>query len=776
EARRLAKEGKAIVWIDGGLHATERAHGQMTPLLAYKVTAEETEEMRRIRDNVILLLMPNMNPDGLDIVTDWYRKNLGTPFENTSPPVLYHFYVGHDNNRDSHFMLQPETEAVQRVKWLEWYPQVTYNHHQSAPFPARIAIAPYDDPLNPDIPPLVARSLTEFGAHIGTRFAEEKKPGAVSRQVFSMWMPDAFRYADYFHNQVGLMSETGHSWPSPLYTDPKDIPEYFESRRGTPLSGRRPSVFYPDPWLGGWFRFRDAVDYMITASMGTLDMAAIQKEKWLYNIYWLGKEAIAKGQTGGPFAYVVPAEQWDRGEALELVRALRKGGVAIQRATAAFQADGKSYAAGSYVIFAGQPFRPWIMTLLEPQDHPDDRLWPGGPPNPPYDLAGWTMPLQMGVSVARIEKPFQASVQPVAEVKVAADPGQVTGEATFGYALSHRPNAAALATNRLLKAGERVSWAGGAFQAGGASLEAGTIVIEARGARTRERVEGLARELGLDFTGLAARPSAPLHPLRLPRVGLYKSWASNMDEGWTRWILERYEFPVDTLHDADVRMADLSRYDAIVIPDEQAQRILNGHAPGTMPAQYVGGMGVEGAARLKGYLERGGTIVALDGASDFAIEQFGLPLRNRVAGVPDTEFFIPGSLIRLETEPSHPLAYGMQREGAAFFVESRAFDIVPPARAGDRVGERSQVSVVSRYGTSDLLLSGWEVGAERYLAGRPAVVQARVGQGDVVLIAFRCQFRGQPRNTFKFLLNALHGSTLESFPASQAAQAGGDTR
>jgi hypothetical protein len=250
---------------------------------------------------------------------------------------------------------------------------------------------------------------------------------------------------------------------------------------------------------------------------------------------------------------------------------------------------------------------------------------------------------------------------------------------------------------------------------------------------------------------------------------MYKSWEPNMDEGWTRWLLERYEFPLDTLHDADIRGQDLSRYDAVILPSASSEEMLHGHAPGTMPPEYGGGLGVEGAAALKAYVQQGGTVIALDDASDFAIDQFGLPVRNVVRNVPDSDFFIPGSLIALRNDPAHPLAYGMRPEGVAFFVRSRAFSVVSPARAGEQQAPAQPVEVVSRYPDDNLLMSGWALGAEQYLAGQPAVVRVRSGDGDVVLIGFRSQFRGQPRNTFKLLFNAIHASTLEQWPSRSGA-------
>lgn len=768
EARDLAKRGKAIVWIDGGLHATEVAHGQMTSLLAYKVATEETPEMQKIRENVILLLMPVMNPDGLDIVAAWYKKNLGTPFETTRPPILYHHYVGHDNNRDWFMNNMPESKAVSKVIYTEWYPQIVYNHHQSSPGWTRIFLPPFADPVNPNIHPGVTTGVNLVGSAMANRFAMRKMPGVVSDMVFSMWWNGGMRTVPYFHNMIGILTETAHATPSPRYYDPDSMPKMIGSRRsgGAPTNGT--DIFYPYPWKGGESRFADPVNYMITASMAVLNIAAELREQFLWNIYAMGRDAIEKGEKEPPFAFIIHPEQWNAGEEINLINILRLGGVEVHKARTAFQAGGRTYPEGSYVIYAAQAFRPYVVDLLEKQQYPDRRT-AGGQPDPPYDIAGWTLPLQMGVRVARIDSSFDAPTDMLTE-DARPSPGRVDASASFGYVLSHRPNASALVTNQLLEAGEQVYWAGSEISTGGKKFEAGSIIIRNRGEKTRQRLEHFARELGLDFDGLEQALSTSLHRLRLPRVGLYKSWVSNMDEGWTRWLLTEYAFPHDTLHDADVRGNDLGRYHAIILPDQSAERILNGHLPGTMPAPYVGGLGIEGAMALKKYVEDGGTLIALDGACDFAIEQFGLPVRNAVARVPSSRFFIPGSLIRLSVHTGHPLAYGMPQEAVANFVRSRAFEVVRLERMGEGGKEKipeapaPPVEIVARYAKKDLLMSGWALGEKRYLSDKPAMVSVPLGKGRVVLIGFRVQFRGQPRGTYKLLFNAIHAATLEQMP------------
>lgn len=751
EARQLAREGKAIVWIDAGLHSTEVAHSQHAPLLAHHMATDESEETRRFRDDVVMLLMPLMNPDGHQIVVDWYRRNLGTPFETTRPPEVYHEYVGHDINRDWFMIRQAESKAVSRVIYEEWYPQIIFNHHQTAPFPARIFIPPFADPVNPHIPPLVVRGVNMVGEHMAKRFEEEQMPGVVSRMTFTMWWNGGMRTVPYFKNMIGLLAEVGHASASPAYHDPESLPREFGSGSHR-ISAREPSVYYANPWPGGWARLGDAVNYHFVASLGTLDIASKLREDWLFNIYRMGRDAIEKGEAGGPFAYVIPPDaQWDRGEAIDLVNRMRLGGVEVHRATADFTAGGQRFPAGSYIIPAGQAFRAYVVDMMEKQEHPHREAYPGGPPERPYGgLAGWTLPMLMGVNSVRIDEPFQARMEPVTGLAPVAD-GRVEGAANFGYLLSKRENVSSRAVNRLLAQGERVSWTTGAFTSAGREWEPGTFVIESRGRRTAERIAALADELGLDFTGIASRPDVELQRLRQPRVAMYKPWTANMDEGWTRFILDEHDFTLTSLTDRDIRQGDLSRYDVIILADQSAASILNGNAPGTMPDEYVGGLGVEGAAALKRFVERGGRLVTLDGASDFAIQQFGLPVRNAVAHVPGDRLFIPGSLIRLNVDPRHPVAFGMPEEAAAFYQMSRAFQIVRPASAGEQRAPEPRVEVVARYGARDLLLSGWEVGAEQYLRNQPAVVRAELGAGDVVMIGFRSQFRAQPSGTFKFL-------------------------
>ena len=795
-AEELAIEGKAIVWIDGGLHATETAHGQMMPQLAYRVATEESAEMDHIRENVVFLLMPQMNPDGLEIVRKWYESQLGTRFEQAGPPELYHHYVGHDNNRDFFMNNMPESKAVAKVIYNEWYPQIVYNQHQTSPGYARIVIPPYSDPVNPLIHPGVTSGLNEVGSAMGNRFAMKNMPGAIADVGFSMWWNGGMRTVPYFHNMIGILTETAHDSPSPRIYDPKLFPRTIAMRAGasgpgveTPedVSGVPPArVLDPYPYPGGESHFSEPVAYMIEGSIAVLRVAADSKLKWLTNIHRMGQDAIAAGQEGTRY-YVIPSDQPLYDEARNMVNILIEGGIEVERADGSFNVDGKRYADGTYVINAAQAFRPYIVDLLEAQEYPDTRLDPNGAVKAPYDIAGWTLPMQMGVEVDRIAGDIDADlvrIQGLAEIRE----GSVDGNARYGYVLSHATNSSVVAVNRLLSEGETVYWTNEASRSGRNDLPPGTFIIES-GDNTDELVDSLAAELGIDFVGIGSAPTDNMSQLRLPRVGLYKSYVAFMDEGWTRWLFEEYGFAPTSLMDEDMQTGDLSGFDVIVLPHtdgraaykNSVQKILTGHSPGSMPDEYTGGMGLTGAAALQKYVQQGGTLVSFGDASNFAIEQFGLPIRNIVAAASRANFSIPGSLIRAKIDTSDPLGYGMAEEVALNYVNGGAYTVLGQHGCVDDLLNQNQCTAVSRghvplnppeppsfYDSivnmaddpETLLMSGWAHGTE-HIAGRSAMARVPHGDGEVIAFAFRPQFRGQPRGTYKLVFNALHASAIE---------------
>ena len=476
EARALAREGVAIVWIDGGLHATEVAHGQLMPEMARHFVTDESPETRRVRENAVVLLMPNMNPDGLNIVADWYMSNVGGEFEMARVPELYHHYIGHDNNRDWYMLTQVETRAVTRQLYHNWFPQIVYNQHQSSPFPGRIWMPPFENPVNPHLDPLVVSSLNQMGHSMRRRFDEEGKPGVNSGIVFDLWWNGSMRGGPDYHNMLGFLTETaGAGYATPRCYDEDEIPDTFGARAGN-LPAKTPSTNYNNPWLGGCWHLRDAMDYMMTAAKAVADMGAKLKEEYLFNHYLMGRRQIERGNAadGGPFAYVLdPRASHDPGAVVEFMGLMSQSGIEFLRASEPFSVAGPegdlAFPAGSYVI-PPQAFRPYVVDLMEPKEYPDRRQYPGGPPEPPYDMTGYELRFQMGLAAVNVDEPFD--MPPGEWGEVSTDIGEVRGEGAAGFAV--HGNATAIYR--------------GLSAAGGESGAGGDRAIRAKaGARTKPR-------------------------------------------------------------------------------------------------------------------------------------------------------------------------------------------------------------------------------------------------------------------------------------------------
>ena len=727
EAARMAAEGKAIVWIDSGLHASEVAPAQQAPELAYRMVAGEGPDLEAIRRNVILLQVPVINPDGLDMVAHWYMQNAGTPYETAALPWLFQKYAGHDNNRDYFMLNLAETRHVSRMLFREWFPQIVYNQHQQPPFPARIFVPPYAEPLNPNIPSAVMEGINLIGAAIKERFALENKPGVLSYFGFDAWWNGGLRSVPAFHNMHGILTETAAgALGTPRVYQPSEIGPRFAN--GIPA--REPSIFYERPWLGGRWGVREAIDYMLTVDFAILELAAGRRSEFLLKSWRLAREAIDAGEKGRPYAYVVPPAQWDRSAAIEMLDRLAQSGIEVRRSAAPFTAGGRTYPEGSWVLPAGQPFRPYLVDLLEAQRYPEIRSGTAGAVRRPYDITGWTLNLQMGVAVDRIDERFEAGLRPAASL-----PAPATGT------LDHRENASFLTVAQLLERGERVRWArDGAILAGGTT-------------------------------------AAAAWELKKPRLALYQPWIPNADEGWTEWLLDRYRISYSLLHNSDLANAGLrDRFDTLIFAQQSAAAILNGvrHGEraqgedaggGTVVVQrpeYTGGIGTAGLAALQNFVAEGGTLITLDTASELAIQFLPLPVRNlaHAAGVESESaaapsspgFYAPGSLIRLIVDTTNPIAFGMPAEVVAMTTGGTAFEVtLPPAYNHGEGAVRS----VARFAERDLLASGW-VSGERSVLGKDALLEAPYGRGRVLLFGFRPQFRGQTFATFKLLLNAVY--------------------
>ncbi|MEV6367228.1 M14 metallopeptidase family protein [Micromonospora musae] len=735
DARDLAKNGKAVAWVDFGIHSTEVAGHQTAPQFAYDLVTSETPEAQAIRDNVVTLLVPNVNPDGGTKVAEWYRKNLGGPYQDAGYPELYQKYAGHDNNRDWYMFNLQETQNVGRQLFHEWIPQVMHNVHQTAVFPARISIPPYEDPLNPNIHPQVVRGVNLVGDAMGQRLEREDKGGALARQSYDIWWNGGARTAPYYHNQIGILTETAHASATPRYYDPASFPKTFAD--GTSTS--EPSVFYPSPWKGGEWHLSQSCEYIKTASWAMLRVASDDREALLSGVAKMARDGA---KNGAKTTYVIPADQADFPTATKLVDKLRWNNVRVERATDSFVVGERTYPAGSYLVREAQPYRAAVLDLLNAQKYPDRRLYPGGPLEPPYDITGYTLSFQMGVTVDKLDEKVRARTVDVDWPTVPA--GVVAGAPKHAYALDPRVNDSATAVNALLAAGDKVSRSDGEVKTRTGKLPAGTFLVTP-GAGTDTRVTELATRLGLSIAAVDAKPKKATK-IAAPRVGLYDGY-NNYDEGWTRLILEQFGFGYEKLTNATVRAGDLrAKFDTIVLPDATYNSMRNGRAAGSLPAEYTGGMTDAGVANLKAFVEAGGTVVTLNRAAQLPIEAFDVPVRDVTQGVEETEYNIPGSVLNLNVDGSDPVGSGFGSNTAAFVADGPAFEVEEGAKG---------VSVAATWPESNLLKSGFLLG-EDVIGGKAAVVTAKVGDGQVVMIGFKPQHRAQSHGTYRLLFNAMY--------------------
>lgn len=713
ESDRLIRDGKTIVAVSCSIHSTEIVASQMSMQLAYDLASAQDEETREILQNTVLMLFPSTNPDGIDIVANWYKKTLGTPYEGSDPPELYHHYAGHDDNRDWFMLNLQETRLVTRLFWKEWFPQIVYDIHQQGVAGSRFFIPPFYDPPNPNIRPLLLRQVGLLGHKIAADLQAAGHRGVITNAVYDTWWHGGFRTAPYYHNSIGILSEAASAnLMSPVTVTPEELQK--SNSRGMP-SALTAATNFPDPWPGGLWRPRDIMNMEMTAVRSVLSMAAKYRGDYLRNFYALGRMNVSLNPAQGePLAYLIPAAQGNDESIARLIGTLIEQGVEVHkldrelhiefidgenrnrgaeptggRTANSLEQPGVSpplsplsppteTPAGSYIVFLNQPFRPNVATLFERQVYPK-RLTPTGEIERPYDVAGWTLPLQMGIearAVSQIREP----------------PGE----------------------RRL-------------------SLVSGEAEVR--------------RQLGLAARRGDASPIA--NPVRQSvRVGLYKGWMDSMDEGWTRFVFDTFNVPYTSVRDADVRRGSLrAKYDVIILPAQNSKEIIEGNRAGNYPTEYVGGITQTGVENLRRFVEEGGTLICFDDSTDFAVKNFQLPLRNVVEGLKSSVFYSPGSILGLEVDRSHPIARGLPADMNGYFINSVAFELTDPQR----------VRVVARYASANLLRSGWLLGEER-IKGKVALAEVSLGQGRVVLFGFRPQHRGQTWGTFPLIFNAINGS------------------
>jgi Zinc carboxypeptidase len=802
EALALAREARAVVQIDGGLHATEILGSQQLIELVYQMASRDDPETRRILDDVILLAIPS-NPDGLELVADWYMRE-EEPARRSMRflPRLYQKYAGHDNNRDFYMITQPETEAVSRVMYHEWFPQIVYNCHQTGPAGTVLFCSPFRDPFNYVFDPLVPLGVELVGAAMHTRFAAEGKAGATMRSgaPYSTWWSGGLRSTAYFHNMIGILTETIGS-PTPINIP--FVPETQLPKNDLPLP------IAPQAW-----HMRQSVDYSITADRAILDLAARLREELLMNAFRMGRNAIDKGSRDSwtvtpadlervtaalkkddvkpegrgqgyppkylevlrdpaardPRGYILTRDQPDFGTATKFVNALIKSGVTVHRAARAFEAAGRSYPEGSYAVRCAQAFRPHILAMFEPQHHPHDVPYPGGPPIAPYDSAGWTLAYQMGVTFDRLldafDGPFEKINGParVPEGRVAA------GANPAGFFLDHRVNDAFIAVNRLLKAGQDVYWTQEPLAAGGEEWPAGTVYVPADPA-ARDILQDAAGPLGLRVQGTDTTPSVAALKLRPVRLGLWDAYGGSGASGWARWVLEQFEFPYEVVFAQTLDAGSLgSKFDALIfvagaVPlrdreTREERRPGGAPKPDDVPESYRSQLGAVTVAKtvpeLRRFLEAGGTILAVGSSTSLGFHS-GLSISDAlVEKSPDgtearltrEKYYVPGSILEARADTASPLAYGLAERTDFFFDNSPAFAIKPE-------GLLSGVRPVAWFDGPAPLRSGWAWG-QSYLNQAVAVIDAPVGRGRLFLYGPDILFRGQSHGTFKLLFNGIY--------------------
>jgi hypothetical protein len=674
QAEAMFKQGKNIVLMTCSIHASEVASTHSAVEFAYRLITENNPRFQEILSDTILLLVPSLNPDGVDIVTRWYRSTLGTKFEGTNPPELYHKYTGHDNNRDWYMFSQPETRATVSQLHNVWHPEIVYDVHQQGPYASRMFIPPWLDPAEPNIDPIVSQEMNALGMAMAADLTAAGKPGIAVHAIYDFWAPS--RHYQAFHGGLRILTESASArLASPLTVTPDQI-----DKTALGFNPREKSWNYLEPWLSGTWKLRDIIDYQELAFESLLHNAAIHREEMLRNFYRVGQHQVARDK---PWGVVIPANQSDPGATRRMLQTLAAGAVEIMQ-------DG----AGGYVIPMQQPYSGYAKALLERQQYPNLTLYPGGPPQRPYDVTAHTLPLLFGVDAKFVDEPVRFLPK---RADLADPPPRNAYKASDTDAWKAANNAWAM---------NKPVWRN----------EAG------------------------DFS-IGAGPGAGWHEVKRPRIGLYKSFLADMDEGWTRWLLENFGFAYASLRNSDIQAGNLrARFDTIVFADELPNGIENGHAPGTMPAEFTGGLESKGAEALKEFARAGGKLVFLNRASQYAVERLGLKASNVVAGVPPEEFYSPGSLLNVKLDLRDPLTKGLPEEIAIWSESSPAWTT-----------EEESVAI---YVDSGVLASGWLLG-EKHIAGKTALIHARYGAGQVVLFGMRPQYRAQSYAAFKLFFNAL---------------------
>lgn len=732
------ENGKVVFLQSYALHSTEVAASQSAAEIMYLIATRDDDEMRQILDETVSILVPGMNPDGNIIVTDWYNRWVGTEYEGSGPPELYHHYIGHDNNRDAFMQNTVESRYVAEIMFKEWVPQAYIDHHQMGAYTARISLPPYAEPIRPEADPLVWREMAWYGAQMAYKMDEEELVGAIGAAIYSGWGHFGFHWITPFHNIAGMLTESASArLATPLYVHPdqlggsRQFPEYEEQ------------TTFPSVWEGGWWHVRDIVERQIVATFSPLELAAKNRETVLRNAYNKAARQTQRGLEGDVKAYVIPATQHDELTMQKMVNKLLGQGITVDRATRAFTHEGRAYESGSYVVSMAQPKRGLIRWLLGRTFYPDNSYTRDrdGDPIRPYDMSTDNLAEFMGVQVHPVETTVTAAMTRVVDE---IDPSGVIAAGSNGYVLDGRLNDSFEAVNRLFEVGAQVSRAsqdGNGFRRGDFIVAPG---VDA------EVVQDIAEETGVDFTALNAPVAGSAYPISKQRIAMYQRYyGGNMDEGWTRWLLEDFAFDYTTIMDAEILRGALhERWDVIILPADSRNMMVQGGNDDSVPPGFRSGFGDAGIAALDAFVENGGTLVTFAQAGDLVLEDFDVPVRDAVDGLSGNDFWSPGSTLRMRVDNTQPLAYGMPRDAlATFLAGGQVYETI--AGAGS-----ANVHRLATYVDRDVLQSGWLLGEEA-IAGKAAIVSVDKGEGSILMLGFRAQHRAQTHGTFKLFFNAL---------------------
>lgn len=739
--KEYIKEGKAVVFQSMGLHSNEVGGTQMTPELAYDLLTRDDDETMLILDNVLFFMIPSLNPDGDVMINDWYNRTVGTEYEGMRMPYLYNKYCGHDTNRDADFLNLLESRYTAQAMYIDWPAQAFIDHHQMGSYGARFYVPPYCDPIRPHADPLVWREIEWYGANIAYKLEEEGFQGVLNDAQFTGWGHFGWHWITPFHNIAGMLTESANvNLATSIYIHPEQL-----SAGSRMFPDYEPQASFPNPWPGGWWHLRDIVEQKKVSAWALLDVAAKNRETVLKNAWQKASNQIKRGEEGDFKALIVPAAQHDRLTSVTMINTLLRSGLDIKKAGSDFIVGEVNYSRGSYVIPLDQPKRGLILNLLTETHYPqnDWTIRDNGTPLRPYDLATHTMFEFMGVRVDKAAEKPDVSVVKLDDFET---PSGTIARSNEAMLLDGRMNSSFKAVNMLIENGVEVK----RIDKPSGNQRPGDFIVESAPAGL---IEKIASSTGVDFNALSAEP-VELHTVSRGRTGLFQRYyGGNIDEGWTRLCLEDHEFPYNTLMSEEIKRGNLRRnYDVIIIPHDSPMHITGSYErssidPEDYPEEFRSGIGSEGTENLREFVRNGGRLVLFGSSYEFAVDAFDLQIRDVVSGRSSTEFFCPGSTLRVTFDNTDPLAYGMPDEGLVLFRASPVFSV-------QRGRSNQDYKTVARYSDENILKSGWLWG-EDIIASMPAMVKAGYGEGEIVLIGFRTQHRNQMHGTFKLMFNSI---------------------